>query len=303
MKPADPVTIRDLIDAWAGKQADGIFLVSPETGRKLTFRGLQEGAERLSCLFRHLGLDRDDKVAFLMDNGLFSAELFLGTMYAGLVTVPLNVRAGMAQLSYTLEHCDAKVVFVEAQYRGLLQEVMAGVKRTVQVVASDVDRLAEAVDAGSPGGSMSLPGPEDTALLMYTSGSTGQPKAAVHTHRSILAGARNAVRSHELTAADRSLLVLPLYHINAECVTLVPMLLSGGSVVVPHGFSVSKFWDWLGDHGCTWSALVPTIISQLLDWRDPRAGSRGAAFHRVRFLRSSSAPLSPTLHREFLEKF
>ena len=70
------------------------------------------------------------------------------------------------------------------------------------------------------------------------------------------------------------MLVLPLYHINAECVTLMPTLLSGGSVVVPHHFNVSQFWDWLDDFRCTWSAVVPTIVAQLLDWQDPRAESR-----------------------------
>jgi amino acid adenylation domain-containing protein len=97
--------------------------------------------------------------------------------------------------------------------------------------------------------------------------------------------------------------VLPLYHINAECVTLVPTLMSGGSVVVPHRFSVSQFWDWLDEYKCTWSAVVPTIISQLLDWKDPLEGRRQEAFARIRFLRSSSAPLAPSLHREFLDKF
>ncbi len=115
------------------------------------------------------------------------------------------------------------------------------------------------------------PEPEDPALLMYTSGSTGQPKAAVHSHRTMLAGARNSIAAHQLSSSDRSLLVLPLYHINAECVTLIPTLMSGGSVVVPHRFSVSQFWDWLDEYRCTWSAVVPTIISQLLDWQDPRA--------------------------------
>ena len=72
---------------------------------------------------------------------------------------------------------------------------------------------------------------------------------------------------------------------------------------MPHQFSVSQFWDWLDEYHCTWSALVPTIISQLLDWKDPRGANREAAFRRIRFLRSSSAPLSPSLHREFLDKY
>ena len=147
------------------------------------------------------------------------------------------------------------------------------------------------------------PEAEDVALLMYTSGSVGEPKAAIHSHRTLLAHGRNSICSHQLSSADRSLLVLPIYHINAECVTLMPTLMSGGSVVVPHRFSVSQYWDWLDEYRCTWSAVVPTIISQLLDWKDPHAERREAAFRRIRFIRSSSAPLSPSMQREFLDKF
>ena len=113
------------------------------------------------------------------------------------------------------------------------------------------------------------PAADDVALLMYSSGSTGKPKAAIHTHSSILAHGNNSIEAHQLSSTDRSLLVLPLYHINAECVTLIPTLLSGGSVVVAHRFRVSRFWDWIDDFQVTWSALVPTIISELVDWDDP----------------------------------
>ena len=296
-------TIRELVDRMAETQPKATFLISPETGRVLTFRELQEQSSLLSTLLRQLGLERGDKIAFLMDNGLFTVQLFLGAMYGGFVSVPLNVRAGVSQLSYTLDHCDAKVVFVENQYGNLIKEVMAGVSRAVQMIPADVDSFPRVAETLPPATLLTAPAPEDVALLMYTSGSTGQPKAAVHSHRTLLAHARNSICSHQLSSMDRSLLVLPLYHINAECVTLGPALLSGGSVVVPHRFSVSQFWEWMDEHRCTWSALVPTIISQLLDWKDPRADSREAAFQRIRFLRSSSAPLSPALHREFLDKF
>ncbi len=180
---------------------------------------------------------------------------------------------------------------------------MAEVRRPIRVIAASVDGMIGAPETLSAPTTCDVPGPNDVALLMYSSGSTGQPKAAIHTHRSVLAGGRNAASSHELTPADRSLLVLPLYHINAECVTLIPTLFSGGSVVVPHRFSVSQFWDWIDDYRCTWSALVPTIISELVNWNDPLADRRQAAFQRIKFFRSSSAPLAASLHREFLEKF
>jgi amino acid adenylation domain-containing protein len=287
----------------ARTQPEASFLISPETGRALTFRGLQEQSIFLATQLRQKGLEHGDKVAFLLDNGLFTAQLFLATMYGGFVAVPLNVRAGVTQLAYTLDHCEAKVVFVEDQYSSLAQEALAHIKRTVQVIPAGVDCFAGECGTTIEHTSLTIPAAEDEALLMYTSGSVGQPKAAIHTHRTVLAHGRNSICSHQLTSADRSLLVLPLYHINAECVTLVPTLLSGGSVVVPHHFSVSQFWDWLDEYRCTWSAVVPTIVSQLLDWKDPLEGRRQAAFARIRFLRSSSAPLSPSQHREFLDKF
>jgi amino acid adenylation domain-containing protein len=296
-------TIRELIDRVAEARPDAPFLMSPETGEVLSFLGLKEQSAVLSTQLLRWGLERGDKVAFLMDNSLFTAQLFLGVMYGGLVSVPLNVRAGVTQLSYMVEHCDAKVVFVDEEHAALMTEVMTQVRRAVRVISCDADSLGAVHDTTLRRTDAAVPSPEDVALLMYTSGSTGHPKAAVHTHRTILAGGGNSVASHQLTPDDRSLLVLPLYHINAECVTLIPTLLSGGSVVVPRRFSISHFWDWLDSHECTWSAIVPTIVSQLLDWRDPSADQRGPAFRRIRFLRSSSAPLAPSLHREFLAKF
>ena len=104
-------TIRDLIDQMARTRLDASFLISPGTGRVLTFQGLHEQAGFLSAQLREAGLEHGDKVAFLLTNGLFTAQLFLGAMYGGFVSVPLNVDAGVPQLSYMLDHCDAKVGF------------------------------------------------------------------------------------------------------------------------------------------------------------------------------------------------
>lgn len=298
-------TILELIECRAADKPDGVFLVSPETGCQLTFLGLRDQVLHLAVRLRQMGLKKGDKVAFLLDNGLYTAQLFLGTMAAGFVAVPLNTRAGVSSLVYTLDHCDASVVFIEAQYQELNKQIQSGLKRPVPAVVANVDTLAtdDKIEVPEPALSQGKPEPQDVALLMYTSGSTSKPKAAIHSHRTVLAHGANSIAAHQLTADDRSLLVLPLYHINAECVTLIPTLLSGGTVVIPRHFSVSHFWDWLDEYHCTWSAVVPTIVSQLLDWKDTQMDRRQAMFKRIRFLRSSSAPLSPALHREFLAKF
>ncbi|WP_058189575.1 non-ribosomal peptide synthetase [Terracidiphilus gabretensis] len=301
------LSVRAALDAVTALQPDAAFLISSDSGVSVTFRELRDHSLLLSKLLAHSGIQSGDKVAFLMDNGLLPAQLFLGAMYGGFVAVPLNVRAGAMQLAYMMDHCDAKVVFVQSEYRELLGEALAGVRRDIRIIEASVDgRLAiedEALNTEIPSLLTPAPAPDDIAMLMYSSGSTGKPKGALHTHSSILAHGRNSIMGHQLSAADRSLLVLPLYHINAECVTLVPTLLSGGSVVIAHRFAVNRFWDWIDDFRITWSALVPTIISELVNWDDPGKDRRQAAFQRIRFFRSSSAPLSPSLQQQFLDKF
>jgi acyl-CoA synthetase (AMP-forming)/AMP-acid ligase II len=304
MLSPDITTVRDLIDRMAEIKAESPFLFGPESDCEWTFAELRRQVRRIARKFASLGLAKGDKVSFLMDNGLFTSGLLLGAMYGGYVAVPVNVRAGRSQLAYTLDHCDTRVVFVSENYRSLVEEVRPDVSLDLQVIVADADMGPLAwKGVASLEGALPEVFPDDDALLMYTSGSTGQPKGAVHSHQKFLAAALNSVLAHDLTAQDCSLCVLPLYHINAINVTLVPTLITGGSVVMPRRFLVRSFWEWLTRHRCTWSALVPTIISQLVDWVDPRADGMAEALQKIRFLRSSSAPLAPSLHRAFEEKF
>ena len=296
-------TIRELIDRMAETRPAATFLVSPETGQELTFKGIQEHSVLLAEQLRGMGQERGDKVAFLLDNGLFTAQLFLGAMYGGFVSVPLNVRAGLSQLSYTLDHCDAKLVFVSDEYCALLHEVLAEIQRPIQVVTADLDHVIGRCAPQSPATPLPAPEPEDVALLMYSSGSTGQPKGAMHCHRSVLAHARNSVNAHQLLPADRSLLVLPLYHINAECVTLLPTLAERRlgrrapafqrQPVLGLAGRVSLHLVGLGaDHHLAAPGLE----------RSPRGEpQRGLPAHP--FLALFVGAAVPALHREFLDKF
>ena len=141
--------IREAVDAMAQVQPETAFLISPDTGTSVSFAGAKATVYPSIVHAPPSGLEKGDKVAFLMDNGLLTAQLFLGTMYGGFVAVPLNVRAGAAQLSYMLDHCDAKVVFVEDQYTGLLRETLGSVRRDIRVIAADVDGPLPAFESAS----------------------------------------------------------------------------------------------------------------------------------------------------------
>ncbi len=94
---------------------------------------------------------------------------------------------------------------------------------------------------------------------------------------------------------------MPLYHINGQIVTTVAPLVHGGSVVMPHRFSVSNYWELVAKHQCTWINVVPTIIAYLMNAPTPK--EKGLDVSRVKFCRSASAPLPPELHRAFEDKF
>jgi acyl-CoA synthetase (AMP-forming)/AMP-acid ligase II len=135
---------------------------------------------------------------------------------------------------------------------------------------------------------------------MYTSGTTGRPKGVVHSHSSLLAGGWTTATAHALKSGDRGFCVLPIYHINGLCVTVMGALVTGGSLAMASRFSASRFWDQAGACEVTWFSVVPTIISHLLQSdRDPSTSTQ----NRIRFGRSASAALAPAVQSAFETRF
>jgi acyl-CoA synthetase (AMP-forming)/AMP-acid ligase II len=298
-------TIRGLIDKHAKEQAERMFILFPESGIELNYRQLQARVDEYGRYFHALGLVKGDTISFMMGNGPTSLELFLAALYSGNISSPLNPAAGQEQIEYVLDHSDTKIVFVSEDYQAQVTSAAAKLSRDIQIIISDIDTgpkwpVQPAVDRAVVGLSAN-----DDALLMYTSGTTGKPKGVVLTHNNLLAGGMNTARAHELTADDRALCVLPLCHINAQCSTVMGPLVSAGSVVMPHGFSVSAFWNWIIDYRVSWFSVVPTIISYLIHQEIESIATVNLkeALSHVRFGRSASAPLAPSLHELFEEKF
>lgn len=298
-------TIREYIDVGALRQPRKVFLTSPETGAELTWSQLQVLSQSIAVRLEGLGLAKGDKVAFLLSSGYWSAALFLGVMYSGRVIAAINARAGALQLAYVLEHSDSKVLFISRAYQAEFREVLDSLSSNTRIILTDEDTGPEwPASTDRPSGLPALDESND-AILIYTSGTTGRPKGVVLTHKNVIAGGKNVSGAHDLASTDCGLCVLPLYHINAQIVTVIGPLVSNGHVVMPHRFSASTFWDLVERYKCTWVSLVPTIIAILLE--QARQGqsryNKNQVTKHLRFVRSASAPLPIEHLRAFEEYF
>lgn len=298
-------TVRDSIERHAAASPDKAFLITPESGRELSFGLLKISVDEIGEHLSELGLARSSKVAFLLNNGFWTVQLFLGVMANNRVIVPLNAVAGNVQLVHVLGHSDVEVVFVSPDYREKLDELLAAIDREILVIETDEETGPDWPAKRKPCDHVDDPIEEDPALLLYTSGSTGLPKGAVISHRAVTSGGRNVTEGHGLNTDDRALCVLPVYHINGAMVTVSAPLYSGSSVVMPRRFSAGEFWNLVAEYQCTWSSIVPTIIKYLLDRVDQDDYDFGIdkRLKAFRFARSASAPLPKVTLGEWEDTF
>ena len=298
-------TVHACIERHAEQSPQKTFLIAPDTDQTLNFAELKQAVDEVGEGLDRLGLTRGAKVAFLLDNGFWTLRLFLGVMANNRVIVPLNAVAGNRQLTHVLDHSDSEVVFVAPAYRQKVDELMANIDRPISVIETNDESGPDWPVTDTSIDQLSLPTAEDTALLLYTSGSTGLPKGAVISHRAVTCGGRNVMFGHKLTPDDRALCVLPVYHINGAMVTVSAPLYSGSSVVMPNRFSASEYWRLVTEHDCTWSSIVPTIIKYLLDRADQEPFDFGndARLAGFRFARSASAPLAAATLEQWEQVF
>jgi len=291
--------IRDLIDARAALQPDDVFLIGPESGERITYGALKGHVATIARRLADAGAKSGESVAYAMYNGPGTALAILGVLYGGFRATAINLVAGNQAIAYALEHSESRVVMVSDDGRAVIQPLLNAERPPVLIAMSETAPPPSEPAAAPPA---AAPQPDSDGLLMYTSGTTGKPKGCLLTHANLISGGACAMNAHHLTARDRALCVLPLYHINGLCVTLMGPLVSGGSVVLPKKFSASNFWNQISRYECTWFSVVPTQISYLLHEGNEQEELSETPKH-VRFGRSASAPLAPEVQRAFETRF
>jgi oxalate---CoA ligase len=291
-----PTTLAQiLVDA--PSKGPAVIGESPEL--VLTYEGLIDQTERLAGRMRAAGLQAGDSVAVVLPNGPAFVTMFLALMRAGLVAAPFNSSFTTNELRALLNDLQPRAIIVDDTSSAVVHGA-AGTDVPVWTVAVDASGVVSVSGlAQSSRRVPDEPAPDDPALLLYTSGTTGLPKGVPLSHANVLRSALGIAAHYGLTAADRSLVVVPMYHGHGLIGATLSTLVSGGAVVAPPRFSASQFWTQFRKHEVTWYTAVPTVHQVLL----LRADGDGAPDHGARFIRSCSAELATTVRQKVEQRF
>ncbi len=264
--------------------------------------GLVRSVAAQLCAF---GLKRGDTVALFSDNSLEFVLGLLAVVSCGARLAPLNPALSLAELRTRLLQLSATAVLAAAHLSDKLKFVDAlpeGMHRwSLAVEGTGSSSAAQVIDSGRPSPAVAA-GPSkapidsrDVALLMFTGGTTGQPKLVPLTHGNLTASLHNISSGYRLSPADATLVVMPLFHGHGLIGALLATLYSGGSAYLPSTgvFSAHLSWPDVLRLGVTWYTAVPTIHRILAN----RAAKEFPTSCRVslRFIRSCSAALDEEL--------
>ncbi|KAH8893515.1 acetyl-CoA synthetase-like protein [Thozetella sp. PMI_491] len=224
---------------------------------------------------------------------------FLAASWQRGIAAPLNPGYKQEEFEFYIEDVKSAIVLVpRGDYQRGSPAVRAAKKFNAAIaesywddvkkeVALDVKELGQLAGKGPQ--PLLTPQPDDTALILHTSGTTSRPKVVPLSHRNLTRTMKNIQNTYQLTAKDRTMLVMPLFHVHGLLCGLLAVLLSGGSMIVPTKFSASDFWQDFVAHGANWYTAVPTIHQILLKNPTPNP------LPKIRFIRSCSSPLSPAV--------
>ena len=228
---------------------------------EVSYADLEDRIRGVSSRLCSLGVKPGDRVAVCATNRIEILELVFSCARLGAILVPINNRLTAPEVRFQLEDCEPVVVLADAPRSVLIIE--AGAEPT------DLDEFASMAHSTGRQDAASIPEvPEDlerSLLLVYTSGTTGTPKGAVLSQRSLLYTVLNAI-DHEGFDSDSIVAsVLPLFHVGGLNIQTIPCLYAGGTVVLAERFVPESLLEIIRRHRPTHLLLVPTAMSALLD--------------------------------------
>jgi fatty-acyl-CoA synthase len=286
------------VGAWTDRRArtGGDRLAIEDAERSLDYAALHARTLRCAGALEAAGIGRGDRVALLLGNRSAFLELVLAAARLGAIAVPINARLTAPEVHRVLEDCRPALLAHEIVLRRVAEGACAGLPAR-PILWECPDAYERALEGAAPREAIEAVSPDDPMLLMYTSGTTGVPKGALLPHRKTLFNSLNAQLFFELTARDRVLVVLPLFHSFGLCILSLPTLYAGGALLLEPRFDAARTWEIAARRRISFFGAVPTQLSALLEALD--AASEPPDLSSLRFLFGAGAAVPASQVRDF----
>jgi len=237
---------------------------------RLTFKQFQERINRLANALIKLGIQKGDKVAVLLNNGYQYAELYFAIPKCGAIIVPLNYRLAGRELSWIINHAEAKVLILDEAYLQAIEPIASELKTLKETIIIGQGkpmmlRYEDLITESDPEEPILDIHDDDVVSIVYTSGTTGVPKGAMLTHRNLLSNCHVINIENNILFGDIFLIVSPMYHTVTPSFMYAHMYRGNTNVAIDH-FDPKLFLETIEKEKVTHVFLVPSMIIFTLDW-------------------------------------
>ena len=287
-------------------------------GKGTSYGEFEQTVARFAAALQELGVQKGDHIAFLLGNTPHFIISLYASMRIGAVAIPINPIYTPDEISYIIKNGDVKLVIaldlllplVEAGVQGFPQVENYIVCETTPDIAEKLAALSDKAKEKTKLFSQVLASTartvepvevadDDTAIILYTSGTTGHPKGAMLTHQNIYSNARDVGNYLKMGAEDRIITTLPVFHVFALTVVVNAPLTKGATLLLAPRFSPAEIFDLAATYKATVFAGVPTMFNFLYQFE----GGDVAAFSHLRLAISGGSSLPVSLLHNFEQKF
>jgi len=242
-------------------------------GVELTYDEFDRNINALAHAFVEAGIAKGDRIAYLGENHPAFLEVFFAATQIGAIFVPLNTRLAAPELHYALEDSGSRILVHAEALSDLASRSAVGIEN-LRLITADGSGSAESVGLASFRHSTNTEfidtpvAEEDTAIILYTSGTTGHPKGAVLMHRNLMWNSFNAIVDIDVTSSDKNLLIGPMFHVAALCMGAFPVILKGATLILETGFDAARVLQIIETEKATMMSGVPTTFQLLSEHPD-----------------------------------
>ncbi len=266
--------------------------------QEFTYVDISQTAKKMSAALKEIGLEKSDRIGLLCPNHPEFIFTYFAAMNAGTIIVPINVMLKKPEVEFILNDCGAKAFIYDPKFREYIDTIKVNCKQLQTSIEINSSAYKDLKEHSLKEFTQSIH-EDDPAAIIYTSGTTGKPKGVILTHKNYISDVENATKWCKVTAKDRFMCILPLFHVNGQVVSTLMPLMAGATQVLTEGFNPKSFLSDLAKYKITSFSAVPTIYSYMNNMPNIEE-------HDLSYLRAcicGAAPMPVEVFNTFEKKF